>query len=81
MGLLLQPPAEVLASPQRLAVSPTFSNADELICFSHHNHHMISIRVLVLHQITGSELLPTWPFYLPPREITEGGIRAQRGPA
>ena len=81
MGLFLQPPLEVLPTPQSFVADIAFGDADELIRPSQYDHHMVSIRILILHQITGSELLPAWPVYPPPRKITEGSIGAQRGPA
>ena len=81
MGLFLQPPLEVLTTPQGFVADIAFGDADEVICPSQHDHHMIGIVVLVFHQIAGTYLVPAWPFDSPPRKITEGSIGAQRGPA
>ena len=81
MGLLLQPPAEVLPAPQGFIVISAFSDADILVRLFHHDHHMIGLGISVLHQVARPELLPAWPVYPPPRQIAESCIRAQAGPA
>ena len=81
MGLLLQPSAEVLPAPADLVVCASLGDFDILVRLAHHNHHMVRLAVLILHQVAGSELLPVWAVDPPPWKITEGGIRTQRGPA
>ena len=81
MGLFLQPPLEVLPTPEGLVVGAAFSDADVTVRLAYHDHHMVSIKVFVFHQIAGPELLPARPVYLPPWKVAEGGVGTQRGPA
>ena len=76
MGLFFQPPAEVLPTPEGFVIGVALGDADVTVRLAHHDHHMVSTRVFVLHQIAGSELLPARTLYPPPGEIAEGGIAA-----
>ena len=81
MGLFLQPPAEVLPAPAGLVVGTAFGDDDVFRIFADHHHRVVRFFVFILHDVTGSELIPAWTIYLPPWKVTEGGIGAQRCPA